>query len=81
MARALARPLAWPAVNRAMQRWRAWLWSASSADAAAGFAAAVALLNAGGRGAATGGDPAAWAASIREVTAFFERHPQRTGER
>ena len=27
-----------------------------------------------GRGATTGGDPAAWADSVREVTAFFERH-------
>ena len=49
-----------------------------------GFAAAVALypgcpkityLNApGGRGATTGGDPAAWADSIREVLAFFRTH-------
>lgn len=28
----------------------------------------------GGRGATTGGDPAAWADSIRQVLAFFERH-------
>jgi len=28
----------------------------------------------GGRGATTGGDPAAWADSIREVVAFFGRH-------
>jgi dienelactone hydrolase len=28
----------------------------------------------GGRGATTGGDPAAWADSIREVAAFFGRH-------
>jgi dienelactone hydrolase len=28
----------------------------------------------GGRGATTGGDPAAWADSIREVVAFFDRH-------
>lgn len=28
----------------------------------------------GGRGATTGGDPAAWADSIREVKAFFARH-------
>jgi dienelactone hydrolase len=28
----------------------------------------------GGRGATTGGDPAAWADSIREVLAFFGRH-------
>jgi hypothetical protein len=28
----------------------------------------------GGRGATTGGDPAAWADSIREVHAFFGRH-------
>jgi dienelactone hydrolase len=28
----------------------------------------------GGRGATTGGDPAAWADSIREVAAFFDRH-------
>lgn len=28
----------------------------------------------GGRGATTGGDPAAWADSIREVTGFFGRH-------
>jgi dienelactone hydrolase len=27
-----------------------------------------------GRGATTGGDPAAWADSIREVLAFFDRH-------
>jgi dienelactone hydrolase len=27
-----------------------------------------------GRGATTGGDPAAWADSIREVTAFFARY-------
>jgi hypothetical protein len=35
----------------------------------------------GGRGATTGGDAAAWADSIREVTAFFERHLGRKGER
>jgi dienelactone hydrolase len=34
----------------------------------------------GGRGATTGGDAAAWADSIREVTAFFERHLGPTGE-
>jgi dienelactone hydrolase len=28
----------------------------------------------GGRGATTGGDPQAWADSVREVTAFFDRH-------
>ena len=28
----------------------------------------------GGRGATTGGDPAAWADAIRQVTAFFGRH-------
>ena len=28
----------------------------------------------GGRGATTGGNPEAWADSIREVTAFFDRH-------
>jgi dienelactone hydrolase len=28
----------------------------------------------GGRGATTGGDPGAWADSIREVDAFFGRH-------
>ena len=28
----------------------------------------------GGRGATTGGDPVAWADSIREVAAFFEQH-------
>jgi hypothetical protein len=28
----------------------------------------------GGRGATTGGDPAAWTDSIREVAAFFGRH-------
>jgi dienelactone hydrolase len=28
----------------------------------------------GGRGATTGGDPAAWADSVREVTAFFGKH-------
>jgi dienelactone hydrolase len=28
----------------------------------------------GGRGATTGGDPAAWADAIRRVTAFFARH-------
>src|SRR4029077_9667670 len=28
----------------------------------------------GGRGATTGGDPVAWADSIREVAAFFDRH-------
>lgn len=28
----------------------------------------------GGRGATTGGDPAAWADSIRQVTAFFDQH-------
>jgi hypothetical protein len=27
-----------------------------------------------GRGATTGGDPQAWADSIREVAAFFGRH-------
>ena len=37
---------------------------------------AVARVNAnapGGRGATTGGDPAAWTDSIREVIAFFGR--------
>jgi dienelactone hydrolase len=33
-----------------------------------------------GRGATTGGDPAAWADSIREVTAFFGRHLRKTGQ-
>jgi dienelactone hydrolase len=28
----------------------------------------------GGHGATTGGDPTAWADSIRQVTAFFARH-------
>jgi dienelactone hydrolase len=32
----------------------------------------------GGRGATTGGDPTAWADSIREVTAFFGRHLMKT---
>jgi dienelactone hydrolase len=32
---------------------------------------------AGGRGATTGGDPAAWADSIRQVGAFFEQHLNR----
>jgi len=32
---------------------------------------------AGGRGATTGGDPAAWADSIREVLAFFAQHLNR----
>jgi dienelactone hydrolase len=31
----------------------------------------------GGRGATTGGDPAAWADAIREVAAFFERYLKR----
>ncbi len=31
----------------------------------------------GGRGATTGGDPAAWADAIREVTAFFDRYLKR----
>jgi dienelactone hydrolase len=31
------------------------------------------------RGATTGGDPKSWADSIREVTAFFDRHLMRTG--
>jgi dienelactone hydrolase len=31
----------------------------------------------GGRGATTGGDPAAWADSIREVVAFFDQHLNR----
>src|SRR6266446_24207 len=35
----------------------------------------------GGRGATTGGNPAAWADSIREVTAFFDRHLAGTKER
>jgi dienelactone hydrolase len=35
----------------------------------------------GGRGATTGGDPAAWADSIREVLAFFDRHLARTDSR
>jgi len=30
--------------------------------------------SASGRGATTGGDPAAWADSIREVVAFFGRY-------
>jgi dienelactone hydrolase len=39
------------------------------------FVAARVNANApGGRGATTGGDPAAWADSIREVVAFFGRH-------
>jgi dienelactone hydrolase len=46
------------------------------------YVAARVNLNApGGRGATTGGDPTAWADSIREVTAFFERHLARAGER
>jgi dienelactone hydrolase len=32
---------------------------------------------AGGRGATTGGDPAAWADSIRQVIAFFDQHLNR----
>lgn len=32
----------------------------------------------GGRGATTGGDPAAWADSIREVVAFLDRHLTQT---
>jgi dienelactone hydrolase len=32
-----------------------------------------------GRGATTGGDPTAWADSIREVTVFFGRHLLKTG--
>lgn len=35
---------------------------------------------AGGRGATTGGDPTAWADSIRKVTAFFARHLQAAGQ-
>src|SRR5712691_8954709 len=35
----------------------------------------------GGRGATTGGDPVAWADSIREVAAFFDRHLGPTKER
>ena len=34
----------------------------------------------GGRGATTGGDPVAWADSIREVMAFFDRHLRQTKE-
>jgi dienelactone hydrolase len=34
----------------------------------------------GGRGATTGGDPAAWADSIREVNAFFARHLRAPGK-
>jgi dienelactone hydrolase len=34
----------------------------------------------GGRGATTGGDPVAWADSIREVAAFFDRHLGSTKE-
>ena len=34
----------------------------------------------GGRGATSGGDPVAWADSIREVAAFFERHLGSTKE-
>jgi dienelactone hydrolase len=32
----------------------------------------------GGRGATTGGDPQAWADSIREIVAFFGQHLMRT---
>jgi len=32
---------------------------------------------AGGRGATTGGDPVAWADSIRQVLAFFDQHLSR----
>jgi hypothetical protein len=32
----------------------------------------------GGRGATTGGDPKAWADSIREVVAFFGQHLMQT---
>jgi hypothetical protein len=32
-----------------------------------------------GRGATTGGDPTAWADSIREVTAFFGQHLMKKG--
>jgi dienelactone hydrolase len=35
----------------------------------------------GGRGATTGGDPVAWANSIREVAAFFEQHLRDEKER
>ena len=38
------------------------------------FAARVNANAPGGRGATTGGDPAAWADSIREVLAFFGKH-------
>ena len=38
------------------------------------FAARVNANAPGGRGATTGGDPAAWADSIREVIAFFGRY-------
>lgn len=41
-------------------------------------AARINLNVPGGRGATTGGDPAAWADSIREVTGFFARHLGRT---
>jgi len=34
----------------------------------------------GGRGATTGGNAAAWADSIREVIAFFDRHLGKTGQ-
>ena len=38
----------------------------------------VNLNSPSGRGATTGGDPNAWADSIREVTAFFARHLKKT---
>jgi len=45
------------------------------------IAARINLNAPGGRGATTGGNPDAWADSIREVTAFFDRHLGQTKER
>ena len=45
-----------------------------------GVAARVSANAPGGRGATTGGDPAAWADSIREVNAFFARYLRASGK-
>ena len=60
-------------------RWHGhWIWVAEELIVPTGFRGPGINPNApGGRGATTGGDPAAWADSIREVLAFFRTHLQR----
>ena len=64
----------WARSERAARRRRASARSSTSSPAGDPVAARVNANAPGGRGATTGGDPAAWADSIREVIAFFGRY-------